>query len=37
MHKYTTAISVKTPGGVVLKHYCYSKEVYAFVGLHCNN
>lgn len=37
MHKYVTAISLKTTGLQVLKLYCYSKEVCVFVALHCNN
>jgi len=37
MHKYVTAISLKTTGLQVLKLYCYSKEVCVFVDLHCNN
>jgi len=37
MQKYITAISVKTPDVEVLKHYCYSKEVCAFVAVHCNH
>jgi len=37
MQKYITTISLNTPGVEVLKYYCKSKEVCAFVGLHCNN
>jgi len=36
MQKYITAIPVKTPDVEVLK-LCYSKEVCAFVAVHCNN
>ena len=36
MQKYITTISLKTPDVEVFKRYCFSKEVCAFVGLHCN-
>jgi hypothetical protein len=37
LEKCTTAISLNNPGVEVLKHYCYSNEVCAFVGRQCNN
>jgi hypothetical protein len=42
MHKCVTAISLKTPGVEVLKHYYYYyyyyyKKLCVFVGLYCNN